>query len=285
MYFYVERRKMDFVLPQCSVSVEAHQARREICLIAGQELETSVRSRLWNELITNLTCGMPTSLLPRITMSNDKRWANLPFGAVNTIEASACVALVSKYMLDFFGYNVPFMDVVEEIVQKGYRQWKFGNRSKTLAFPTIELNEIKSVFKKDERIQACKSLEELYNVAGNPVGIGGSAYALDQLAVMLANFQTEAYTQTRIRSVVQIVKNLRKCIPVPIRVSNAIYHNDQERSGGHYVVLTGLANGTATVMDSSEGERQLPAQQLFKAIIKDPGLIAAWDFSNSMFSS
>lgn len=67
---------------------------------------------------------------------------------------------------------------------------------------------------------------------------------------------------------------------VPLRVNNTIYHNDPQRIGGHNIILAGISNGEAILLDSSMGINRIPAERLFKAAIANENLIAVWDLSN-----
>ena len=129
--------------------------------------------------------------------------------------------------------------------------------------------EVMTAFERDK--------EEAYQIIGRPLGIGGSMYFLDQL--IADTVDKEPYKSTRVWTVGQLLDNLKKGYPVPVRVGNATYRDDPSLKGGHYVVLIGFENGNAVLVDSDEptGIFKCPWERFFSAMIQDQGLISAWD--------
>ena len=178
---------------------------------------------------------------------------------------------------------------LKEIEEKHYRLWKLANRDKTLSMPTISLEELKAEFPDDEPIQSCNSLDEVYSVAGNPVGIGGSMFFLDNLIYLVCRWNdidvVKPYSGssygTRIYNVDSLLENLEMGCPIPLRVENSVYLNDSSLKGGHYITLYGFNSGTAIVVDSNidsnAGIKELPIKQLFDAMIANPNLVCAWN--------
>lgn len=264
-------------LKNCNISPEEHAKRRDYHLTSGKSLKASINK--FNIVLLD-SAYLAAKIPDQVPMASDPRWRNRQFGAVNTVEKSACIAFVSKVILDFYGVAVSMEDLLTEIEQKGYRQWKLTKRSKTLSMPNIDFDSLKNAFPNDEEIQNCKSLREIFEIAGDPSGIGGSMFFIDNLIKELCN---DTNVETRIQTVEKILANLSVGIPVPMRVQNSIYHNDSSRAEGHYVTLFGIINGTAIVVDSSydknSGIRCLPVKQLFAAMLGNENLICAWDLS------
>jgi len=218
-----------------------------------------------------------------VPMASNPQWANRPFGAVNTVEKSACVAFIGKMILDFYGFDISMEELLVKIENKGYRMWKLEKKAKTLNIPFAEVSAIKKQFHEDDPIQKCNTLEDIYELYGEPIGIGGSMFVIDNIIESIAIKPVRLYNDTRIHSVHQLLWNLINGIPVPIRVQNSIYHDDPTRKEGHYVMLIGISCGNAIVLDSSydfgNGINILPAKQLFKAMLWDNNLICAWNLS------
>ncbi len=286
--------KTAFVLPECTLEKNEYLARKNYFLKSGKMLkktldlcELSLVTHLATTLITPLG-NSPTTLVGSydrefffsVSSAHNPKWAKRQFGAVNTVENSACIAFVSKVMLDYFGSSHDLEEILSELENKGYRLWKFANNSRTLSTPKFEVDSIKKEFPADDPIQKCKTLEEIGQLYGEAVGIGGAACALDNIIHLLANQPLNTYN-TRISDFKKIISNLKNGIPVPMRVENSVYHHDKSRVGGHYVVLFGLSNGNALVFDSNEDNvlKYISASQLFNAMVKNEELIAAWDFS------
>ena len=97
--------------------------------------------------------------------------------------------------------------------------WKFENRKTVFGWPTITLCKAKKAFSSEPQLQECTSLEEAYQIIGRPLGIGGSMYFLDQLIADTVG--KEPYKSTRVWTVGQLLDNLKKGYPVPVRVGNA----------------------------------------------------------------
>lgn len=272
-----------FNIPEFDVQAKDRNKRNQNNVAAGDEFKSSVKN-LSDSFLDNL--DLMVELPDEIPLATHPKWKDRTFGAVNTVEKSACVAFTSKVILDFFSISTSMESLLSEIEDKGYRLWKLKNRKQTLTMAHPDLEKIKSAFPDDAEIQACKSLEEIYEVAGEPEGIGGSAFLIDTLIKYIGphnNHLSIAY-DTRVRSFDKLLDNLKNGYPVPLRVQNSIYHNDTKRIGGHYVTLFGIKNGQAIVVDSSlsktAGVRILPVRQLLDAVtFTNPGLVFVWDLS------
>jgi len=286
--------KTAFVLPECTLEKNEYLARKNYFLKSGKMLKQTLnlcKLSLVTHLATTSNTLPDDSTTPSfksydrklsfpVSSAHNPEWAKRQFGAVNTVENSACIAFVSKFMLDYFGSSHDLEKILSELENKGYRLWKFANNSRTLSTPKFEVDSIKKEFPADDPIQKCKTLEEIGQLYGEAVGIGGAACALDNIIHLLANQPLNTYN-TRIDDFKKIISNLENGIPVPMRVENSIYHHDKSRVGGHYVVLFALIEGTAYVFDSNEdnGIKYISVSQLFNAMVANEELIAAWDFS------
>lgn len=269
-------------LPECHLPEEEHKKRLQTHLGKGAMLEESVRNWDFNDHSRNAIAVEPMmghdDLPPMANM-----YSNLPFGAANTVELAGCVCFVSYYILkDYSGYCAfSFEEWVEEVVKKGYRAWKFKNYPGTFTSPTIDPEEVKAHFEGKLDLTCCDTKEDLIEKLGEPVGIGGSMYLIDNVIAYLNgeefNTREKPVEHTRLISVEGILTNISSGLYVPMRVNNAIYHNDPERKEGHYVTLYGVQDGTALVWDSSIGEVQLPFRRLMNAAVADKNLIAVWD--------
>ena len=117
-----------------------------------------------------------------IPFNSNPNWFRRPYGAVGTVNQRASLAFVAKLILDRFGFTHITLDsIFDEIVTKHYRLWKLRYRDKKLCMPEATVEGLKADFPEDEQIQACNSLDEIFTVAGTPVGIGESPFFLDNL--------------------------------------------------------------------------------------------------------
>lgn len=279
-------RKIKFQIQPYLVSPEEHQARNEARLVAARCFKASLADKDLAKTIAKTEAII--ELPDEIPMARNPKWANKPFGAVNTVEKSGCIALTSRVICDFLelgsrGYDVSVQHIVDEIVNNGYRSWRFENFTKTLVLPRVTLKGIKEAFPEEERIQRVQNMRELLEVTGRPVGIGGSPFLVDNLVERFSTRPIRKYQDTRIYSVQQMLYNLKQGIIVPVRVNNSVYHNDVERKEGHYVTVFGIHNGNAIIIDSSAsdtaGVKVIPFQRLLMAMVEDESLICAWDLS------
>lgn len=263
-------------MPPFKVSPEEHKKRSEMHSRSAKELLYSLENYLKNfdpKAFKNVHFG--AELPDAIPMQTSPKWEDYPFGARGTVGSSGCMVFMAWIILHYAGINVSIEQIVKSIVILGYRMWKLKNRSRAMSFPTIDLEQIKATFPDDPEIQACNTLEELYKVAGEPWGIGGSVYYIDNLIHLILNDDS---TATRITSVEAILQNLKNGIPVPCRVQNSTYHNDPNRKEGHYVTWFAIRNGNAIIADSNYGNgwREMPVKQFLEAL-KGGGLTCAWD--------
>lgn len=266
-------------LPKYDVSPEMHRSRQHYHESSAKNLKDSIEKFTLSRLDTlNLKVTLPEE----IPLASNPMWANQRFGAVNTVQNSACVAFIAQTIFNHFSFEDIFLkDLLKEIEEKGYRLWKFSNNPRSLNLPDFNLKEIQKQFPPDDYIQYCKSLKEVYQLYGHPVGIGGSMFLIDNVIQLIAG-KSAAY-KTRIQSVNKMLLNLYHGIPVPLRVENCIYHKDTSKADGHYVILYGIEKGNAIIVDWSyepNGINVIPVKQLFKAMIENEKLICAWDLSS-----
>ena len=267
-----------------SISHDEHQKRQKNHISSGQELKQSIYANM-RELGNIRVC---MELPDNVPMASNPKWANSLFGAVNTVQKSGCIALATKLLLDTSVYQkqlgnreVSVGEVISEVVTKGYRLWKLENRQKTLNFPIPTVENLHQAFPDDVEIQSCSTLEEIYQVAGTPIGIGGSMFFMDNAIASVSGQSIEIAKDTRIHCVEQIIDNLSQGYSVPVRVNNSIYHSNPCLTEGHYITLYGLENGYATIVDTSidkhAGIRIIPAMRFFNAMLGDDNLICAWN--------
>lgn len=268
------------LMPSIYVSPKRHEFRQFLHAKSGLDLENSVDSFDFSSLIEeNYSIDFPES----IPFASDPKWKDMPFGPVGTIETSGCVVLTTKVILDYFGYSdISVEDITDFCVSRGYRMWKFPKLSKSLNLKEISLENIKKEFPDNSEVLNSKTLSDLYQKFGKPVGIGGSVYFIDNLISVLSNESEKLNVgyNTRIRKVNDLIDNLKDGIPVPMRVNNRIYLDNPHKKGGHYVTLFAIKYGIAVVVDTSKekGLYSLPFERLMQAAIADPDLTCVWDF-------
>lgn len=269
------------------VSAEEHKRRTELHLEKGRELKESVLA-MTDEDWENVKKIQSYATYPHnILLASDPVFANINFGAVGTLQSSGCVVFVSAYIIDVvLNRRFDICEWTDMVVEKGYRSWCFENYPKvSFTSKNVSLIEAKSKLKGiANNIQNCENIEQLYAITGKAIGIGGSMFLIDNVIFELSGGSIYEnmdviINRTRLNSVTKIIDNLKKGFMVPLRVNNAIYHDDKTREGGHYVILIGLENGVAYVLDSSIGFITLPFKRLIKAVVNDEKLIAAWDTS------
>ena len=211
-------------------------------------------------------------------LGTDKRWKDLSFGPVGTMEKSGCLVYTAYNMLYLMGIEVSIEELRKVALEKGYRLWRFANSDVALDWSEITLEKIKEKFD-DKNVQDATSIDEAENVLGVPVGIGGSGYFIDELISLYTGNIT--YYQTRIFNWRQMLKNLSEGIPVPVRVQNLIFRNDESQLGGHYVNLVGFKDKMAITVDSATetGIYELPVEQFLKSLINEEFMISVWNAS------
>lgn len=266
-------------LPRCQLPRAEHEKRQSYHLLYGAALKESVEVRKEFGLeVEDAIADKPQGIF--VPMA--KNYGTVPFGAVNTVEKAGCICFVSYYLLQKYvkDLRMSFLEWVDEVVEKGYRTWKYSKYPATFSSPKVDLEETKKRFAGFEDISDCDTEEQLFEKLGEPVGIGGSVFLMDNLISCLSEGKVKAVKHTRIQTVTGIINNLKRNFWVPLRVNNAIYHGDPNHTGGHYVTLYGVKDGNALVWDSSIGDVKLPFKTLMEAAVADKGLITAWDISS-----
>lgn len=267
------------LMPDMRVAPKQHEFRQFLHSKSGLDFEDSVDSFNFSAFAEeNHSIDFPKS----IPFASNPEWKDMPFGPVGTIETSGCVVLTAKVILDYFGYSdITIEDITRLCVSKGYRMWKFPKLSKSLNLEEISLDNVKKEFPNVSEVITCNTLSDLYDKFGKPVGIGGSVYFIDNLISVLSNESEKLNIgyHTRIKKVSDLINNLEKGIPVPMRVNNRIYLDNPHKKEGHYVTLFAIKYGTAIVVDTSKekGLYCLPFERLMQAAIADPDLTCIWD--------
>lgn len=265
-------------LPKCQLPKELHEIRQKLHILQGELLELSVRNWDFDDNHISVIATKPVCDKPFVPMA--KMYKELPFGAANTVELAGCVCLVSYYILmdyDLYHTEHTFEEWVNEVVEKGYRAWKFKNYPGTFTTPKIDVDKVKSYFADEVDLMCRDKEEDLIDKLGPVEGIGGSMYLIDNVIANIRDNYSKPVEDTRLTSVAGILNKLADDIYVPMRVNNAIYHNDMARAGGHYVILYGVEEGTALVWDSSIGDVRIPFKTLMEAAVADKGLTAVWN--------
>lgn len=118
--------------------------------------------------------------------------------------------------------------------------------------------------------------KNLYDI---PLGMDGCVFFLDELIALVANDNTVPYTNTRLKHIEQIKKNIKYGVPVPMYVCDNLYYNNSELTDGHYVILIGLEHDMATIVDSNSenGIVNIPALQLYSSAVADHSKTCIWD--------
>ena len=283
----------DKEFPNYSVSNPEHDARKEAWKDSGSKLKASINDFLaspdFEAAIKEQTSNRAFAGMQRAFDLYDDGsflcaydFANIPFGAVSTVAKAGCLAFTSYHMLRFLGFQVNFKKLVASITSNGYRSWNFtktmSSRAYTKASATdFTLDELKSNYPNWDKMQSCSSLNEAFELLGEPVGIGGANAYFDNL-ICYINPSVKLYTDTRLKTVKDIFSNLGIGTPIPISVNNAIYYDDANKSGGHYVLLVGVNGDKFAIVDSNERTLSfVPIKQVFEAMVvpTDPCLIFA----------
>lgn len=217
-----------------------------------------------------------------VIAGEDPRENVTSFGAVDTVAKGGCIIYVGTMILRNYGHNIDAVTLANEAAQKGYRSWGFKKyMSKYFVTPTVDIERVKERFGTElPEVNDCKTVEELEEILGKVTGIGGSAFLIDNIISLLSNEELKPVFNTRITTMEKVLENLKNGIMVPMRVNNTIYHNDPKRVGGHNIILAGISDGEAILLDSSLGINKIPAERLFKATVANEGLISVWDLSN-----
>ncbi len=271
------------------VSSKEHQSRKTFHIRSGKALSITIKQLLSSN--TNYLDSIhQIKLLPKAVLfstnsafSKASDFKDVPFGAINTLENAGCLAFIAYNVLLFSGkYSLSVEEITHIITNKGYRMWKFENDSKIMNIPKINLTDLNENF--SDKLKSCSSVDDVYKILGKPVGIGGSMFFIDNLVDYFSEVPTIKYQLTRLWSFDEIIANLACEIPVPIRVNNSIYLDDANKKEGHYVLLVGIDNGYAFIVDSScdktNGLKVVPLRRFLKSVIHDSELIVAWNVSN-----
>ena len=279
-------------IPEFTVSPEEHTKRNANHKKACEGFVASVKSLNGDySIFDEMNCG--AELPDMVPFANNPKWKDLPYGAANTCGNASCSALQTKVVLDYldtiasdkriFADLTPsVMDIIYELTHRGYRSWKLASKPGTMVAPVATLDVIKKRFPNDAEIQNCQTLTEVFEKFGNPKGIGGSIFWLDNV-IKLFSFDdaVEIASQTRIHTVKKVVQNISNGIVVPIRVQNSVYLGDENHPGGHYVTWFRIENGMAVIVDTAMEERcgvyRIPVKQLLEAILFNPNMAVVWD--------
>lgn len=247
-------------LAPCVVPEEEYQARRVVEKMTAKNWEESVKQTIGDkEPAPDVTGYIPDASY----LASNAKWKNLPFGAANTMERSACLVFVAKHILDFYGARTSVLALRDLVVERGYRAWKFEKVAKTFYTPTATLVEAKQALPENVNSEEITTMEQAYEILGKPSGIGGVHVLLDNLIGYYG--KRRPVQETRLLWVRDVYQELEEGRMVPMRVQNSLYWEDPMRPDGHFVILVAIHDQEALVIDSSLGERWLPIHQLLRA--------------------
>lgn len=279
-------------VPSCTVSPEDHARRSTFQKEACSDFVNSVKKLNGNfSIFDDITCG--AELPDVVPFASNPKWKDLPFGAANTCGNASCGALqtavVMNYLNDiapdiaklYFALTPSVTTIIKTLVNNGYRSWKLEKKPGAMSEPVATLEGIKERFPDDEEIQACGSLDEVFEKFGHPSGIGTNLFWLDNVIAAFSTDGIEIANQTRITSISKLLQNLIRGIVVPIRVENSVYLGDENRQGGHYVTWFRVENGMAVIVDTAMentcGIYKIPVSQVINAIVANPNMAVVWD--------
>ena len=277
----------------CTLPRKEHFRRCDFQEEASNKFVQSVKELSGNYSIFNdLDCG--AELPDTVPFASNPKWNDMSFGAANTFGNASCGALQTAVVISyfnniaspsakhFFELTPPVLSIIDTLVNKEYRSWKLQKKPGAMSAPVATLDVIKERFPDDEEVQACTSLNEIFERFGEPSGVGTNFFWLDNV-IKLFNLddKLEIGRDTRISSVGKLIQNLARGIVVPIRVENSIYLGNPSHKGGHYVTWFAVKNGNAVIVDTAMekncGIYTIPVRQVMDAITAGPGMAVVWD--------
>ena len=205
---------------------------------------------------------------------------DVQFYPIENLDKIVCACFTTYAILKKYSDSeITFEEWVHEVVDKGYSMWRFSKYPGIVFCDTfINPVQVKKKFKEKVELSGLESKEHLEAILGKVEGLVCSELLFDNLITTLG--KVKDINQTRLTMVEQVIENLKNGFWVPMRVNNALYRGDMKNKEGHYVILTGISNGTASVWDSTEGICNLPFEILMKAAVKDSKLIGVWDLKS-----
>lgn len=273
--------------PHCNKSAFEHKIRKGVQEISGTCMSETTQKGLDNDILSYLSVFGSSFLINHARGMAEAGKFELakghtePFGAVNTVEKSGCVAFVAYNLLVLCGLEdlISFDEVVKLAAENGYRMWRFKNSKKVLNLPSVSMRGVQEAFADDPAVQACANLKDVEELLGEPVGIGGSMYFVDEFIGFIG--KSEPYGTTRLYTIMSVLDSLSRGIPVPVRVNYGHMLNDPTKTEGHYVILVGFEDDHAVIVDSSapNGIYECPNQRFLESMIMDTnkGLTCAWN--------
>lgn len=247
-------------LAPCRIPQEAYLQQKDIVEVFSKNWRASVEGEVKRETKAPDVIGF---IPDQYYMVSNAKWKTEPFGAAGDMEHSACIIFAAKHILDFYGVETSIIDFKNLMVEKGYRAWRFEKTTKSFTSPKATLQEALQVLPADVDSKQIHTLEDAEKYIGKPVGIGGMHILLDNIIAEYACCYP--VRDTRILLVSELYQELEKGNMVPMRVENSVYLNNPAKKEGHFVILVGIKDQIATVIDSSIGEHKLPIHQLLQA--------------------
>lgn len=284
-----ERKMLDRSYKQIgdmTVSPENHKLRKRCATISTQTLCESISSFLrdTNQLFEGLKKGSypllerAEQMMGKWVLASDPRWKDWSFGCANTLEKSGCLPFCALNLLILTrkAYDITPREVKEftdDLVEKGYRRWHFANSTKNLGWSEINMDLIRHEFPEFE----ANNDEEILKILGEPQGIGGAMFYLDQLLAVYCGLKP--YEETRCSTWQEVLNCLQDGSPVPVRIDLGISDGNAS-TGGHYATLLGFNNNQeAVLLDSSAdaGIRVVPAERLLNSMLYPKTMVCAWN--------
>lgn len=271
-------------LPYFEVSSEEHKRRSANHVQSCHEFAESARAFTDFSRFDNVSYG--AELPDEVAFARNPKWKDHPFGAANTFAKASCGALAPKNALNVlarqapkhlravFDFHPSVFEVANNLFEKGYRSWQFPKLKGGITSPTVSLEAVKRRHPDNEEVNQCKTEKDLISKFGNPVGIGTSFFFIDNLIKLIScKREIQIADETRVHSIEQFFSELEKGYCLLVRVWNSTYHDDKTREGGHYVLVTGIEEGYAVIVDSDMektlGIYKIPVKQLIGSIIYD----------------
>lgn len=285
-------------IPCCRVLREEHIKRSDFQKDSSEKFVQSVKELSGNYSIFNdLDCG--ADLPDTVPFASNPKWKDMPFGAANTCGNASCGALQAAVVISYFNniaspsskmlfeLTPSVLSVIDTLVNKEYRSWELKDKPGAMSAPIATLEVIKKRFPDDKEVQACKSLNEIFERFGELSGVGTNFFWLDNVIKLFSlDDELEIGRDTRITSVGKILQNLSRDIVVPIRVENSVYLGDPNHKGGHYVTWFAVKDGNAVIVDTAMPETCgiyiIPVRQVIDAITAGPGMAVVWDVESAV---
>ena len=114
------------------VTPEEHRARQKAHLRAGEKFRESIKDLGPVDVddINHMRSLAERCQEEYFPLASNPVVKDIPFGPVGTLETSGCVVFVTAQLMkmyDFADGDVDINEWTKEVVEKGYRSWRFEN--------------------------------------------------------------------------------------------------------------------------------------------------------------